>query len=208
MMEAYFAFVEQYPQQVVLLYWLIAAVLGGIFLRDWIMAWNVPATLQRGWLVVFLVVSWLVGQVIYVLVTDDGGRAFHLPATVIFALGNGVFETFAFALVYRLGEVIGQKSVGRFAPRAGSIAGFVLGLLLLVAYNGAIHALFWMYILPEHFAQSAMADALRVFHIPALAVMLVGWTLCWWLEQDLWTVVLFHVLVDVVLMVQVHPPLW
>jgi hypothetical protein len=56
---------QQYPEIAILLYWLIAGLLGFIFLRDWLIQWHVRATLSHRWLVVFLVATWLVGQTIY-----------------------------------------------------------------------------------------------------------------------------------------------
>jgi len=36
----------------------------------------------------------------------------------------------------------------------------------------------------------------------------IGWSLCFWLTRDLWTVVFFHILVDIGLMLKVRPPIF
>jgi hypothetical protein len=140
------------------------------------------------------------------LTPSHEGRPFNLLSTNIFSLGNGVFETIAFALVYRFGEGLGGKMP--LSPKTAMRVGLVFGIVLLTLYNGMIHAFFWIELLPDHFHTTPIAEMVRGFHIPALAVMLVGWCLCFWLTRDVWTVVFFHILVDVVLMVQVRPELF
>jgi hypothetical protein len=38
--------------------------------------------------------------------------------------------------------------------------------------------------------------------------LVLGWCLCLWLSDDIWTVVFFHMLVDLGLMVRVRPNLF
>ncbi len=192
----------------ILLYWGSATLAGLVFLRDWLQSWNVPATLAHPWLVALLAETWLVSQGIYCLVTTHEGRPLRWKSTIIFAVGNGFCETLAFVLVYRLGEVIGGALVGPLLPAWASNAGFLLGTLLLLLYNWPIHVLFWASLLPPHFYDTPYARRLRRYHLQALGAMVMSWCLCLWITRDLWTVVLLHVLVDLVLMVRVRPRLF
>lgn len=200
--------VQQNPTGLIVRYWLIATVVGAVFLWDWITAWNVPATWSRPILVVYLVLSFALSQVLYALVARYDGRRFHPGATLVFALGNGVAETFAFAVVYRLGELIGTSVVGLFAPALASWAGFGLGIVFFAAYGGLIHGLFWLRVLPPHLNDTPRAVAIRKYRPLAEVALVLGWSLCFWLTRDLWTVVFFHILVDIGLMLKVRPRLF
>ena len=186
-------------------YWLITLVLSILFLRDWITAWNVPLTLDRPALVLYLTLSFALSQLMYALVARHGGRAFHVGATTIFAIGNGIAETLAFALVYRLGEVVGTGLVGLFAPTWASVAGFVLGVSLFIIYGGLIHALFWLPVLPPHLDDTPLSRRIRKLRPIAEIALVLGWSLCFWLSRDIWSVVFFHILVDIGLMIKVRP---
>lgn len=194
--------------QLIVRYWIVATVLGAIFLWDWISAWNVPLTLGNLPLVIYLIASFALSQVLYALVATYGGRPIDPVATVLFGLGNGLAETFAFALVYRLGEVIGGAVVGSFAPGAASVAGFVTGIAFFCVYGGLIHALFWLRVLPPHLNDTPRATRIRKLRPLAEVALVLGWSLCFWLYRDIWTVVFFHFLVDIGLMVKVRPELF
>jgi chlorophyllide a hydrolase len=189
-------------------YWLLAAVGGAIWLWDWIAAWNVPLTLQRPWLALYLVCSFALSQVLYALVARHDGRPFHTRATAIFAVGNGIAETLAFALVYRLGEVLGSSIVGLWAPDWAGLAGFGLGVALFIVYGGVIHAFFWLRVLPPHLDDTPRSRRIRKLRPIAEVALVLGWSLCFWLGRDIWTVVFFHILVDIGLMLKVRPPIF
>lgn len=193
------------PTGLIIRYWLIATVVGVIFLWDWITAWHVPATLSRPALVVYLVLSFALSQILYALVARYDGRRFSLGATFVFALGNGIAETFAFAVVYRFGEMLGSGLVGLVAPGLASWAGLLLGIICFAAYGGLIHGLFWLKVLPPHLNDTPRAVAVRKYRPLAEVALVLGWSLCLWLSRDLWTVVFFHILVDIGLMIKVRP---
>jgi hypothetical protein len=192
----------------ILWYWLVATIAGTIFLWDWVSVWNVPATLRMPWLLLYLILSFALSQVLYALVARHGGRPFRWDTTAIFAVGNGIAETFAFALVYRLGEVVGSSLVGLFAPGYAAIAGFIVGVALFIIYGGLIHALFWLRFLPPHLDDSPRSKAIRKSRPIAEVGLVLGWSLCFWLTRDIWTVVFFHILVDIGLMIKVRPTLF
>lgn len=192
----------------VLAYWLIAGVLGLIFLSDWLGQWNLSATWSRPWLLGLLLGTWAVSQLAYAAVADHEGRPIDWRATMIFAVGNGLFETLAFALVFRAGEVLGTSLAAQLLPQAAGIAGFALGIIFFIIYGGLIHGLFWLRLLPPHLKDTPRARAIRKRR-PLIEIGIVtAWSLCFWLTRDFWTVVFFHVLVDFFLMIFVRPPLF
>lgn len=192
----------------VLVYWGISGVLGFLFLRDWILAWNVGGTWSKPWLVVLLFATLVLSQMLYAAVARHGGRALHWGASLLFAVGNGIFETFAFALVYRLGELLGRYLATLFLPAAAGGIGFATGILFFIAYGGLIHGLFWLRLLPPHLDDTPRSRAIRKCRPLAEIALVLSWSLCLWLARDIWTVVFFHMLIDLGLMVMVRPPLF
>ncbi len=195
----------RHPERQIGIYWLISLVLGGLFLWDWLSVWNVPATLSRPWLVVYLCCSFALSQLLYVLVARHDGRPIQWWALVVFSLGNGIAETFAFVAVYRLGEILGAALVGLFAPALASVAGFIFGVITFTIYGGLIHGLFWLRVLPPHLDDAPRSRRIRKLRPIAEVALVLGWSLCLWLNRDIWTVIFFHTLVDVGLMLLVRP---
>ncbi len=196
------------PERMILTYWAVATLVGSLVLWDWIGAWNVPATLQVPGLPIYLVLTFALSQVLYMLVARFDGRPIHWGATAVFALGNGIAETLAFGVVYRIGETIGAGVVGLFLPSLASFAGFLLGVVCFVVYGGLIHGFFWLQMLPPHLDDSPRARKIRKLRPLAEVALVLGWSLCFWLTRDLWTVAFFHILVDVGLMLKVRPPIF
>ena len=189
-------------------YWGISLLFGIPLLWDWLGAWNVAATWANPWLVAYLIVTFAIGQGLYFLVARHDGRPFQLGPTVIFGIGNGILETLAFAVTYRVGEIIGSTLVGWFAPAWASGAGFALGVVLFVIYGGLIHGLFWLKILPPHLDDAPRSRQIRKFRPAAEIALVLGWSICLWVTRDIWTVIFFHTLVDIGLMLRVRPPLF
>ncbi|MFQ3660790.1 MAG: hypothetical protein SNJ69_00205 [Chloroflexaceae bacterium] len=196
------------PERMILTYWAVATLVGSLVLWDWIGAWNVPATLQVPGLPIYLVLTFALSQVLYLLVARFDGRPIHWGATAVFALGNGIAETLAFGVVYRLGETIGAGIVGLFLPSLASFAGFLLGVVCFVVYGGLIHGFFWLQMLPPHLDDSPRSRKIRKLRPMAEVALVLGWSLCFWLTRDLWTVAFFHILVDIGLMLKVRPPIF
>lgn len=192
----------------IIAYWVIAALLGALFLGDWLTQWNVPATLAQPWLVALLVVTWLAGTLCYAAVARHDNRPLHWATTLVFIIGNGICETLAFALVYRLGETIGSGLMGLIVPAWTSAAGFGGGILLFIAYGGLIHVVFWLNALPPHLDDSPRSRLIRKWRPLTELGLVLGWSLCFWLTRDIWTVVFFHILVDLGLMLLVRPQLF
>lgn len=195
-----------HPERAILIYWAISFALGMLALRTLLGSWNVAATFANPGFVLYLVLTFAFSQALYVLVARHDDRPVLPVPMVIFSLGNGFFETLAFVFVYWLGATIGSALVGLFASAAiASAAGFILGLIFFAIYGGLIHGLFWLRLLPPHFDDSPRSKSIRKFRPMAEVALVLGWCLCLWLYQDIWTVVLFHTLVDVGLMLRVRP---
>lgn len=194
--------------QYILFYWLISLLIGIPILGDWLRSWNVPATLANPWFVLFLLVSFALSQVLYVLVARHDGRPFLWGPTIIFSIGNGVIETFAFATVYRLGEWIGNGLVGQLWPTLVGPLGFAVGFTSFVIYGGVIHGFFWLPYLPPHLDDSPRSMRIRKLRPFAEMALVLGWSLCLYLYQDIWTVIFIHILVDLGLMLRVRPPVF
>ncbi|MBX0326816.1 hypothetical protein K2Z83_03855 [Oscillochloris sp. ZM17-4] len=194
-----------HPERAILIYWGISLVLGVVALQSWLRSWAVPTTFANLGFVAYLVITFALSQVLYVLVARHDDRPFLPLPTLIFSLGNGFFETLAFAVVYWLGAMLGSWAVGLFAPAAASVAGFVVGLIFFSIYGGLIHGLFWLRLLPPHLDESPRSQSIRKLRPMAEVALVVGWSACFWLYQDIWTVVLIHILVDLGLMLRVRP---
>lgn len=192
----------------VLAYWAISGVLGLLFLSELLGQWNLAATWSQPWLVGLLIATWGVSQLAYAAVADHGGRRIDWPATIIFALGNGFFETLAFALVFFAGTVLGNGIAAAVLPQFAGPMAFAFGMLFFIIYGGLIHGLFWLRLLPPHLKDTPRARAIRKRRPLVEIGIVTAWSLCFWVTQDFWTVVFFHVLVDFFLMIFVRPPLF
>lgn len=195
-------------ERLILGYWGLSLILGGVFLYDWLTVWNVTTTLAQPGFVAYLLGTFLLGQILYMLVARHDNRPLRFSSTLIFAVGNGFFETLAFALVYRLGEVSFAGLFNLFAPDAAPIAGLLGGVGLFMVYGGLIHALFWLRILPPHLDDSPRSRAIRKFRPVSEVALVIGWSLCFWLYRDIWTVTFLHILVDLGLMLRVRPDIF
>jgi hypothetical protein len=199
---------QRNAERAILIYWGIAAVIGIPILRDWIMSWNVASTWARPELVLYLVFSLFLSQLLYVLVARHDNRPLNPLATLIFAVGNGICETLAFVAIYRVFAWVGVSLAALIVPDLASAVGFVFGVIGFVIYGGLIHGMFWLRILPPHLDDSPRSRVVRMVRPLGEIALVLGWSLCLWLYQDFWTVVLFHTLVDVGLMILVRPSIF
>lgn len=194
--------------QPVLIYWGLSVALGLFFLWDWLYSWHVPQTFANPGLVILLVASLLISQGMYLMVARHGGRPIRWMPTVIFAIGNGICETLAFALIYRLGATIGGGLTALLFPSIASGVALTIGLVFFSIYGGLIHALFWLRVLPPHLDDAPLARRIRKIRPIGEIALVVGWSLCLWLYQDIWTMAVFHICVDLCLMLLVRPLLF
>jgi hypothetical protein len=196
------------PERSIIIYWAGSLIIGVPLLDDLLSNWNVPATLAQPWLVVYLLATFALSQVLYVVVARHDDRPLRWGSTLIFALGNGFCETLAFAIVFRLGALLGSGLIGRFEPAAADTAGFISGLIAFILYGGLIHGLFWLRLLPPHLDDAPLSRRVRRLRPIAEVALVVGWSMCFWYTADIWTIVFLHVLVDLGLMLRVRPTIF
>jgi chlorophyllide a hydrolase len=196
------------PERSIIIYWLGSLIVGVPLLFDMLTSWNVPATFAHPWLVVYLLATFALSQVLYVVVARHDGRPLHWGSTLIFALGNGFCETLAFAIVFRVGALLGSALVGLFAPAFATTAGFITGLAAFILYGGLIHGLFWLRLLPPHLDDAPLSRRVRRLRPIAEVALVIGWSICFWYTADIWTIVFLHVLVDLGLMLRVRPEIF
>lgn len=196
------------PERSILIYWGLSLLIGVPLLFDWLTAWNVPTTLRHPWFVAYLLITFALSQVLYVVVARHDDRPLRWSSTWIFALGNGFFETLAFAIVFRLGAILGSTMIGFFAPTAAHTAGFIFGLIAFIIYGGLIHGLFWLRLLPPHLDDAPFSRRVRRLRPIAEVALVIGWSIAFWYMEDIWSIVFLHVLVDLGLMLRVRPILF
>ncbi len=192
----------------ILIYWATATVIGVPFLWDLLTVWNVPQTLAQPVMLPLLIITFIFSQVMYGAVARHSGRPLRFTPTALFAVGNGIAETLAFAAVFRLGQLLGAGLIGLIMPAWADAAGFAVGVAAFVLYGGVIHAAFWLPLLPPHLDDGPRSLRIRQLRPLAEIGLVLGWSLCFWLFADIWTVVLFHVLVDLGLMLLVRPQIF
>ncbi len=196
------------PERLIIVYWSASLIIGVPLLFDLLTSWNVSATLAQPWLVVCLLATFAFSQILYVVVARHDDRPLRWGSTLIFALGNGFFETLAFAIVFRLGALLGVGLANLIAPSASDTVGFIAGLIAFILYGGLIHGLFWLRILPPHLDDAPFSRRVRRLRPIAEVALVVGWSICFWYMADIWTIVFLHVLVDIGLMLRVRPKIF
>ncbi len=191
----------------IILYWAVSIGLGLIFARPEIFHCQVPTTLLAVWpwglLALTLAFSqWLYGQV---AIAED--RPFNWTGTPIFVIGNAVGETLAFLLVFKFGAFVAATILGALGigGTPGGLLTFGLGFFVFLIYGGSIHGLFWMRIFPPHFKEDERSRKIRKFRLWSECLLSFSWCLTFFLFNDLWSVVFFHAIVDIVLMIRVRP---
>ncbi len=172
------------------IYWAVGIAVGFVYLRSDIA--QVPGVVNGSHLLSILagLLATVVTTVAYKKVTMSGGRSLHLPTLFGFSLANGICETILFLASFKVGVAIASP----FTTQPAWL--FLAGTTTFFAYLGAIHALFWLKILPAHLNKSpAVKNARRVWIVGLVAVsVLWGWL--YFAYQDFWTVAALHALFD------------
>jgi len=168
-------------------YWAFAFLVGMLFFKKDILAFNREfdtrrVTLLAGSLVVLAINAW-----VYSHSTTDGGRSLDWLTVLVFSIGNGIAETFMFYAVFRLGIALS----GRFTQNPWVL--FLAGFLCFMIYSGLVHGLFWINILPEHVVQTSLY---KPFFMPVQLLIAGSWALSFFWYRDIRSVIFLHALVD------------
>lgn len=147
----------------------------------------------------FLIGGWsftFLASAIYVLFTvkiQAGG--YKLPDLISFSLLNGILEQFMFVFWFLVGCYFAQKKIPKH-----SILIFIWGYVAYFLYSGAIHALFWFQVLPEHEPFLPMAFA---FILPCMSLF---WMWLFWRYQALVAIIAMHIVIDFLTVGHLHFP--
>jgi len=128
--------------------------------------------------------STLLTEAAYILTTHKlETGAYTVPDLLIYSILNGVLEQFMFVVWFLAGcwiaRRVTRKPVWIFA---GGFLGFAL-------FSGAIHAFFWVRVLPPHIPMALVMPAV-------LVTMSFLWMWLFWRYRALAAIVMMHVVVD------------
>lgn len=168
-------------------YWAIAFLVGILFFKQDILAFNREFDTRRIALLVVSVVILAINAWVYSHSTTDGGRALDPLTVLVFSIGNGIAETFMFYALFRLGAAL----AGKFTQNPWPL--FITGFIFFMIYSGLIHGLFWINILPEHVVQTS---PYKPFFMPVQLLIACSWALSFFWYRDIRTVIFLHALVD------------
>jgi chlorophyllide a hydrolase len=175
-------------------YWAFAFLVGIIFFRKDILAFNREFKTKRITLLALSLVVVAINAWVYSHSTTDGGRTLDWLTVLVFSIGNGIAETFMFYALFRLGTAL----AGRFTQNPWAL--FFTGFLFFITYSGLIHGLFWINILPQHVVQTSLY---KPFFMPIQLLIAGSWALSFFWYRDIRSVILLHALVDLTMVCNV-----
>ncbi|MEI7556805.1 hypothetical protein [Candidatus Chlorohelix sp.] len=184
-----------------LVYWVLCTVVGLALLWNDISSWRI-ATAWRdyGWLALIALVTTLLSQIPYMMISRSGGRKIAPVSSIIFVIVNGAIEVFIFLGCYSVLFNLSKLVFGDL-----NIINFIFGVIGFVFYSGFIHAFFWARLIPPHFSSDPKLQTLRRMMPLFSATIVIIWCVYYYFTSDIWTVVALHALVDAVLMFWVRP---
>ncbi len=175
-------------------YWAFAFLVGILFFKTDILAFNREFDTRRVTLLVASVIVVAINAWVYSHSTTDGGRSLDWLTVLVFSVGNGIAETFMFYALFRLGTAF----AGRFTQNPWAL--FIMGFLFFIIYSGLIHGLFWINILPEHVVQTSIY---KPFFMPVQMLIAGSWALSFFWYRDIRSVIVLHALVDLTMVCNV-----
>jgi hypothetical protein len=175
-------------------YWAIALLVGIIFFKKDILAFNHEFDTRRITLLAASLIVVAINAWVYSHSTTDGGRTLDWLTVLVFSIGNGIAETFMFYALFRLGTAL----AGRFTQNPWAL--FITGFICFIIYSGLIHGLFWINILPEHVVQTSVY---KPFFMPVQMLIAGSWALSFFWYRDIRSVIFLHALVDLTMVCNV-----
>ncbi|NTV46435.1 MAG: hypothetical protein HGB11_07945 [Chlorobiales bacterium] len=186
------------PEIQIFTYWGIGIAMGLLFLRKELLTINKNFDTKRIALIVATALIVLGNSIVYSNSTNYGDRALDPLTVIVFAIGNGVGETFVFFSLFKLGETL----IARVTEN--KLALFGAGILMFIIYSGIIHGLFWLNILPEHIVNTPENAFYRSLFMPFQILIATSWSLSFFLYRDLYSIIFFHSIVDAVMVYSVR----
>ncbi|NHQ60927.1 hypothetical protein G9409_10110 [Chlorobium sp. BLA1] len=175
-------------------YWAFALLVGFLFFKKDILAFNREFDTRRIALLGASLLIIAINAWVYSHSTTDGGRALDPLTVLVFSIGNGIAETFMFYAVFQLGATL----TGKVTQNPWAI--FLVGFFCFMVYSGLIHGLFWINILPEHVVQTS---PYKPFFMPVQLLIASSWALAFFWYRDIRTVIFLHALVDLTMVMNV-----
>ncbi|MEL6260841.1 MAG: hypothetical protein AAFR12_07205 [Cyanobacteria bacterium J06626_6] len=172
------------------IYWLIGLIVGVTYLNADFR--QLPTDFSDGhWISIWIGLAiTAVTTLAYAKISTRSGRSLHVPTLIGFPLLNGLFETALFLASFKLGTT----AVARWTNNPTWL--FLAGIFTFCAYSGAIHALFWLRILPPHLNKDRALNNFRRVWMVGLVAVSVLWGWLYFAYQDVWSVVVLHALFD------------
>jgi chlorophyllide a hydrolase len=145
-------------------------------------------TLMLGW------AATLLAAIAYISFTHKQvAGTYHIQDLVIFSLLNGVLEQLMFICWFLLGCWFAHQFN---IKRSWQIFG--LGFLSYAIYSGAIHALFWIKVLPDHQPAVVMPFI--------LVIMSLAWMWLFWRYRAIVAMIAMHIAIDFLTVGHLHFP--
>ncbi len=176
-------------------YWAFAFLVGIIFFKKDILAFNREFDSRRVTLLAVSLIVVAINAWVYNHSTSDGGRALDPLTVLVFTIGNGIAETFMFYAMFRIGNAL----AGRFTQNSWAL--FITGFIFFILYSGLIHGLFWINILPQHVIQTS---PYKPFFMPIQLLIAGSWALSFFWYRDIRSVIFLHALVDLTMVCNVR----
>ncbi len=176
-------------------YWAFAFLVGIIFFKKDILAFNREFDSRRITLLAVSLIVVAINAWVYNHSTTDGGRALDPLTVLVFTIGNGIAETFMFYAMFRIGNAL----AGRFTQNSWAL--FITGFIFFILYSGLIHGLFWINILPQHVIQTS---PYKPFFMPIQLLIAGSWALSFFWYRDIRSVIFLHALVDLTMVCNVR----
>ena len=182
-------------------YWAFAFLVGILFFKKDILAFNREFDSRRIALLATSLIVVAINAWVYTHSTTDGGRALDPLTVLVFTIGNGIAETFMFYAVFRLGELLANKLASDTWQLIPKQSNFIVGFMFFIIYSGLIHGLFWINILPEHVVQTSLY---KPFFMPIQLLIAGSWALNFFWYRDIRSVIILHALVDLTMVCNVR----
>jgi chlorophyllide a hydrolase len=180
-----------------MLYWATGLVLSVFFLKDELFE-KVKADWKRHVLFAVGLGITILNFVIYKGITETGSRPLDYVSMIVFGIGNGVFETFIFLIMFQWGE----KFAGNFTTAKPIL--FLGGFLFFTIFSGFIHGIFWINEFPQHMIDASLRSPIQGLFIPIQVMLALSWSLLYFLYRDIWGVVILHIIVDTSVIYCIH----
>ncbi|NJK61484.1 MAG: hypothetical protein HC921_01260 [Synechococcaceae cyanobacterium SM2_3_1] len=182
------------------LYWLACSGAGVLLRVNWRKIPNLlssqlsSAKGQEGYTLA-LTLGWgatLVAAITYILFTQkESAGDYQLHDLVIFSLLNGSLEQLMFISWFLLGCWLGNQWGNQSPSRI-----FGLGFLSYALYSAAIHALFWVNVLPQHQPAPVMPIMFML--------MSVTWMWLFWRYRAIFVIMSMHIVIDFLTVGHLH----